>query len=58
MTDKRIKEPCPFCNEPADRIQITHVGLYTRIACTNCGAKFDGNYSKQDLIDKWNRRWR
>ena len=59
MTDKRIKENCPFCNEAAEKIQINSKGrFYNKLTCTNCGVNFSGAYSKQDLIDRWNRRWR
>jgi len=59
MTDKRIKEPCPFCGTKAEDIQIKHYkdGL-NKIVCPKCNVTFDGFDSKQSVIDKWNRRWR
>lgn len=58
VTDKRIKEDCPFCHTPAERIQII---IYEKrnnhgyIYCPNCGCQFSGE-GKQNLIDMWNRR--
>ena len=59
MIDKRIKEDCPFCGEKASNIQIKSFkeGV-NKIYCPNCKATFDGIYSKQDVIDMWNRRYR
>lgn len=59
MTDKRIKEPCPFCGNPAENIQIiTYRDGANRIECPKCNVTFAGFYSKQKLIDKWNERYR
>lgn len=59
MTDKRIKEPCPFCGCAAQDIQITHYkDGYNKIRCPECGATFDSMDGKQTVIDKWNRRYR
>ena len=59
MTDKRIKEPCPFCGTKAEEIQIRHFkdGI-NKIKCPNCNVTFEGLYSKQEIIDKWNGRYR
>lgn len=59
MTDKRIKEPCPFCGNAAENIQIINFrnGL-NKIKCPNCSVTFEGFYSKQEIIDKWNGRYR
>ena len=59
MTDKRIKEPCPFCGTKAEDIQIKHYndGL-NKIVCPNCNVTFEGFDSKLSVIDKWNCRWR
>lgn len=58
MTDKRIKEPCPFCGLPAKEIQIhTFRAGVNRIICPNCKATFDYLCGKQELIDKWNKRY-
>ena len=59
MTDKRIKEPCPFCGTPAKDIQIVNHGRgYNKIHCPKCKVTFDGVYGKQELINKWNGRYR
>ncbi len=59
MTDKRIKEPCPFCGCPQEEIQIISLQKgENKIKCPKCKASFEGTYSKQDLIDKWNGRYR
>ena len=59
MTDRRIKEPCPFCGTKAEDIQIIHYkdGI-NKIKCPNCNVTFDGFYGKQEVIDMWNRRYR
>jgi Lar family restriction alleviation protein len=59
MTDKRIKEPCPFCGTKAEEIQIRHFkdGI-NKIKCPNCNVTFEGAYSKQEIIDKWNGRYK
>ena len=55
--DKRIKEPCPFCGEKADRIQIrTLQAGQNKIYCPRCLASFDFWGNKQEVIDKWNGR--
>lgn len=59
MTDKRVKEPCPFCGTKADKIEIVTVGVRAyRIHCPKCSAGFLGCGGKQYLIDKWNGRYR
>lgn len=59
MTDKRIKEPCPFCGCEAKNIEITtYRDGYSKISCPNCRITFDGFDSKQNLINKWNMRYR
>ena len=59
MTDKRIKEPCPFCGHPAKDIQIkTYQTGFNKIYCPECHVTFEGLDSKQAVIDKWNRRFR
>lgn len=59
MTDKRIKEPCPFCGEKAENIRVHTLGSgNNRVICPTCRATFDSWESKQDAIDRWNRRWR
>lgn len=55
MTDKRIKFDCPFCGQPKDKIEIIQYGKLTRITCSKCGVMYNAS-SKQDAIDKWNRR--
>lgn len=62
MTDKRIKEDCPFCGHDKSDIQIVDYGksskgYFVEIRCPECGVKFSG-YGKQNMIDKWNRRYR
>jgi endogenous inhibitor of DNA gyrase (YacG/DUF329 family) len=59
MTDKRIKEPCPICGTPANQIQIATIakGL-NKIKCPNCQLTFDHVCGKQELIDRWNCRYR
>lgn len=59
MTDKRIKEGCPICGTPANEIQITTItkGL-NKIECPNCRLTFDYHCGKQELIDRWNCRYR
>lgn len=57
MTDKRIRMECPFCHTKAEEIQlITNYG-YAEIRCPNnkCAVKITST-SKQDVIDRWNRR--
>lgn len=56
MTDKRIKMDCPFCHTSAKEIQIIIYPHYKIIRCPNCGCSFFGDYNKQELINKWNRR--
>lgn len=58
MTDKRIKEPCPFCGTAAKDIQIKHYadGL-NKIYCPNCRVTFEGMDGKEAVINKWNRRY-
>ena len=59
MTDKRIKEPCPFCGCKAEEIQIkTYKDGYNKIYCPDCHVTFEGLSSKQSIIDKWNCRYR
>ena len=59
MTDKRIKEPCPFCGTKSNDIQIKHFkDGFNKIYCPNCRVTFEGVYSKQEVIDMWNRRYR
>ena len=59
MTDKRIKEPCPFCGTPAIAIQIvTFRQGVNKIRCPHCHVTFEGGWSKQEVIDKWNCRYR
>lgn len=59
MTDKRIKEPCPFCGNSAKDIQIkTYQDGASKIYCPKCYATFEGVDSKRVLIDKWNYRFR
>ena len=59
MTDKRIKEMCPICGTPANEIQITTIskGL-NKIECPKCHLTFNWYCGKQELIDKWNCRYR
>lgn len=59
MTDKRIKEGCPICGTPANEIQITTIskGL-NKIECPKCHLTFNWYCGKQELIDKWNCRYR
>ena len=62
MTDKRIKEDCPFCGHDKSDIHLylighNNKGNYVEIGCPECGVKFSG-YGKQNMIDKWNRRYR
>ena len=58
MTDKRIKENCPFCGHPANDIQLKvfREGL-TKIYCPSCKATFEGIEGKQKMIDRWNTRY-
>ena len=59
MNDKRVKEPCPFCGNPAENIQIKrYTNGYNKIMCPECYATFEGFYNRQEVIDKWNRRFR
>lgn len=59
MTDKRIKEPCPFCGNAAENIQIQQFkNGVNKIRCPICKVTFEGFYSKQEIIDKWNGRYR
>lgn len=60
MTDKRIKEPCPFCGTPAKEIIIddTSCANLKRIYCPKCNVQFGWSTSKQELINKWNCRFR
>ena len=59
MTDKRIKEICPMCGTPANEIQITTFTKgVNKIECPKCHLTFNFYGSKQDLIDKWNCRYR
>lgn len=58
MTDERIKEDCPFCGCKAKRIEVAKIIKDKhQIFCPDCGVCF-GYFSKQDCIDKWNRRYR
>jgi hypothetical protein len=62
MTDKRIKEDCPFCYHDKSDIQVYLLakckeGNYVEVSCPEYGAKFVG-FGKQNMIDKWNRRYR
>lgn len=48
---------CPFCHTPAKDIQITtYRDGCNKIMCPYCKATFEGMYSKQECIDRWNRR--
>ena len=58
MTDKRIKEPCPFCGTKAEEIQIQTLNSMNRVYCPKCRATFDYWSSKQSAIDNWNCRYR
>ena len=59
MTDKRIKEPCPFCGTKAEEIQIQHFkDGFNKIYCPNCRVTFEGMGSKETVINKWNNRYR
>ena len=59
MTDRRIKEPCPFCWTSEKEIQIiTYIEGVNIIRCPNCGVTFEGFWSKQEIIDRWNGRYR
>ena len=55
--DKRIKMECPFCHTKAEEIQLIANYGYAEIRCPNnrCAVKITGT-SKQDVIDRWNRR--
>lgn len=57
MTDKRIKMECPFCHTKAEEIQLVAIGNYVEVRCPNnrCAVRFTGT-SKQEVIDRWNRR--
>ena len=55
MTDKRIKEGCPFCGEKKENIQITTLGNLNRLYCPKCECEFRDT-NKQKLIDRWNCR--
>ena len=56
MTDKRIKEDCPFCDNKKENISIISYGNnFAEIRCTKCGCILRGS-TKQDAIDKWNCR--
>lgn len=57
MTDKRIKEPCPFCGCKPTKITVkTHQGGMTRVQCPICHATFEGLGDKRIMIDRWNNR--
>lgn len=59
MTDKRIKEPCPFCGAKPEEIQIKSFGDgMNKIYCPKCSATFELIASKQNLIDRWNARFK
>ena len=61
MNDKRIKEPCPFCGTKAEEIQIKTIPFskgYNKVYCPMCKATFEEFSSKQEAIDKWNRRYK
>lgn len=64
MTDKRIKEDCPFCGTSKNEIQVIVVrftdknkGKYTIVSCPKCGCEFHG-YGIMNIISKWNTRYR
>lgn len=63
MTDKRIKEDCPFCGMNKTQIQvIVHFkdkdkGKYVTVSCPKCGCEFKG-YGIMNIIAKWNTRYR
>lgn len=62
MTDKRIKEDCPFCGHDKSDIQLYLIGhdidgYLVEVSCPECGVKIIG-CGKQNTIDKWNRRYR
>ena len=59
MTDKRIKEGCPMCGTPANEIQIiTFTKGLNKIECPKCNLTFNFVGGKQELIDKWNCRYK
>ena len=57
MIDKRIRMECPFCHTKAEEIQLVAIGNYVEVRCPNnrCAVRFTGT-SKQEVIDRWNRR--
>lgn len=63
MTDKRIKEDCPFCGIDKSQIQVIVPfvdkirGKYTIVSCPNCHCEFKG-YGVMNIIDKWNTCYR
>lgn len=59
MNDRRIKEDCPFCGCLAKEIQLKELskGLNC-IECPSCKATFNYYCGKQEIIDKWNSRYR
>ena len=56
MTDKRIKEPCPFCGEKAENIELNYHIEQWEFVCPTCGAIVTFNTWKDKSIEKYNQR--
>lgn len=56
MTDRQIKEPCPFCGETAENIQIRNFRDSYIIYCPKCCTSFDFTATKETTIKRWNIR--
>ena len=57
--DKRIKEPCPICGTPASEIKIITINKgINKIECPKCKLTFNYYAGKQEIINKWNYRYR
>lgn len=59
MSDRRIIEPCPFCGAKGKEIQLVvfEDGM-SKIRCPRCKVTFEGMWSRQEIINKWNERYR
>lgn len=51
----KVLKPCPFCGS-ANVEYYNDSEVRTYVACCDCGASIDSQYSSHDVVEAWNRR--